>query len=185
MKKIQLLMVLAITSLIFTACQNEQTTVYDDMNTEQLLNEKVNLDDIVRESQIHSATQSSDFVIQDDRVLIGDQEIRLDYHEKYGVVRADEFPMDPNGIREPNLDTFLARTGMREQDIANYSIERELFSGVGYAQHRMRDGEVIEVAHRFENEPVYRFEGELRDGKRFRIIIIIVCSNGLIIVIIF
>jgi hypothetical protein len=40
------------------------------------------------------------------------------------------------------------------------------------------------TAHRFENESIYRFEGELKDGKRFSIIIIIICSNGLIIVII-
>jgi len=178
-------MALAITSLIFTACQNDQTTVYDDMNTEQLLNEEINFNDIIEESRIYTAEQSSDFVLQDDMVRVGEKEVRLDYHEKYGEVRADEFPMDSRGIREPSLDTFLARTGLREQEIANYSIERESFSGVGYAQHRMADGEVIEVPHRFENEPIYRFEGELKDGRRFSYIIIIICSNGLVIIIIF
>ena len=178
-------MALAITSLIFTACQNDQTTVYDDMNTEQLINEEINFSDIIQESRIYSAEKASDLVIENNRVRKGEEEIRLDYHEKYGVVRADEFPMDPNGIREPDLNTFLARTGMREQDIANYSIERDTFSGVGYAQHRMGDGEVIEVPHRFQNEPVARFQGELRDGRRFTFIIIYVCANGLVIIYVF
>ncbi|WP_340198822.1 hypothetical protein [Ascidiimonas sp. W6] len=184
MKKNKLLMALVIILLIFTACQNEETSVYDETNAEQLSKEEINFSDKVEESQIYSAVKNNDFVIEGNVVRRGEEEIRLDYHEKYGVVKADEFPMDREGLREPSLDTFLERTGLREQDIANYSIKEDKFSGIGFAQHRMQDGEVIDVPHRFENESVYRFEGEMRDGRRFSHIIIIICSNGLIIIII-
>lgn len=182
MKIFKILMVLAVASLMFTACQNEETNVYDDTNAEQLSNEEINSSDIVRESQFYGAAKAGDFVIEGNTVMRGEEEIRLDYHEKYGTVKADEFPMEEEGLRTPDLNTFLERTGMREQDIASYSIKEDRFSGVGLAQHRMEDGEVVEVAHRFENERVYRFEGEMRDGKRFSYIIIYFCSNGLIII---
>jgi hypothetical protein len=184
MKKIKFLMVLALTTLVFTACQKEDTNVYDQLGTEQLSNQEKSINDIVGNSNIENAAKAGDFVIEGNVARQENQEIKLDYHEKYGEVKADEFPMDPRGIQEPSLDFFLERSGINENEIADYSIKRDRFSGIGYAQHRMPDGEVIEVAHRFENESIYRFEGELKDGKRFSIIIIIICSNGLIIVII-
>ena len=180
MKRIKLLMALAMTALIFTACQNEGTTAYDEPNTDQ-----ISTSDIVKDSQVDNAAVEGDFVLEGDVVKVNDQEYQLDYHPKYGEVPANKYPMDPQGLTEPTLDTFLERSGINEEEIANFSIERDRFSGIGLAQHRMPDGNVIEVAHRFENEPIYRFQGELRDGTSFRIIIIIICSNGLIIIIIF
>lgn len=109
-------------------------------------------------------------------------DIRLDYHEKYGVIKAEEYPMEPKGT-PITFETFLEKTDIKKEDIASYRISEKRFTGIGLSEHRI-DGEVIQVAHEYRDEPVQVMEGKLHNGQSFYIIIIIICSNGTIIIII-
>ena len=110
------------------------------------------------------------------------EKLRLDYHEKYGVVKAHEYPMNPKGVQEePTLEDFLEKSDLKKEELLDYRIVKDEFSGVGLAEHRMEDGNVINVPHRFEREPVYKLEGKTIHGKKIIIIIIIRCANGMII----
>ncbi len=114
-----------------------------------------------------------------------EKEIRLDYHEKYGVIKAHEFPMNPKGVqREPTLEDFLEKADFKKEEIKDYKIQKESFSGIGLSEHRMEDGNVIRVPHRYEKESAYRLNAKLNNGKTAYVIIIIRCSNGMTIIII-
>ncbi|MCO7186608.1 hypothetical protein NH341_14395 [Tenacibaculum sp. XPcli2-G] len=154
MKTLKNLMFVSIFFMVFTSCQNEETVLLDETQTETL----------------------------DTKAAKSAEDLKLDYHEDYGVVRADEYPMNPNGLEKPTLDLFLERGNLKKEDLKSYRIVKDEFSGVGLAEHRMKDGNVIQVPHEYQRQPVYRFEAELNDGTKVRIIIIIICSNGLIII---
>ncbi|CAM1344531.1 hypothetical protein [Tenacibaculum amylolyticum] len=162
MKQLQKLMPFLIFSLMIISC-NQTTTDGVDVNSGL---EKTEVVTISKEGKT--------------------KDIRLDYHEKYGVVKANEFPMNPKGVQgEPTLEQFLEKSDIRKEEIANYRISKSSFSGIGLAEHRMDDGNVIQVPHRYDNQSVYRLDGELVTGERFVTIIIIVCSNGMVIILIF
>lgn len=155
MKTLKTLMLVSIFFMVFASCQNEETVLPNETQTEAA----------------------------DAKVAKSTDDLRLDYHEDYGVVRAYEYPMNPEGVAKPTLDLFLEKGNLKKEDLKSYRIVKDEFSGVGLAEHRMEDGNVIQVPHEYERQPVYRFEAELNDGTKVRIIIIIICSNGLIIII--
>ncbi|MGG6230671.1 hypothetical protein [Tenacibaculum sp. SDUM215027] len=155
MKTLKTLMFVSIFFMVFTSCQNEETLLPVETQTKAV----------------------------DAKAAKSIDDLRLDYHEDYGVVKADEYPMNPEGVKKPTLDLFLEKGNLKKEDLKSYRIVKDEFSGVGLAEHRMKDGNVIQVPHEYERQPVYRFEAELNDGTKVRIIIIIICSNGLIIII--
>lgn len=159
MKLLKKIMVTVVLSLLIVSC------------------EKSDVNDI----EAYDLSQETEMVVFSEKGET--KEIKLDYHEKYGVVKATEFPMNARGFHEPTLEAFLEKTNLKKEDLASYEITKNEFSGVGLAEHRMKDGNVIQVPHRFSNEPVYEFKAETKEGKRVHGVIIIVCSNGLIIII--
>jgi hypothetical protein len=158
MKKFTLTILMSFILLIFSSCEKEINSTIETQET-------ISQEDIIE-------TKRSE--IPDD--------IKLDYHEKYGVIRADEYPMERRGT-EITLETFLEKVNLKKDDFADYRITEKRFSGIGLAEHRI-NREVIQVHHEYKNQPVTVFEGVTHEGKRVTIIIIIVCSNGLIIIII-
>ncbi|WP_074408903.1 MULTISPECIES: hypothetical protein [Aquimarina] len=138
------------------------------------------------EKEVNTTIETQEAITQEDITGIKRSEIpddiKLDYHEKYGVIRADEYPMERRGT-EITLETFLEKANLKKDDFADYRITERQFSGIGLAEHRI-NREVIQVHHEYKNEPVTVFEGVTHEGKRVTIIIIIICSNGLVIVII-
>lgn len=112
--------------MVFASCQNEETVLPNETQTE---------------AADAKAAKSTD-------------DLRLDYHEDYGVVRADEYPMNPEGVAKPTLDLFLEKGNLKKEDLKSYRIVKDEFSGVGLAEHRMEDGNVIQVPHEYERQPV-------------------------------
>lgn len=157
MKALKLATMLGLFFLLFSACENENSHLKEEPRL---------------------ITETDNFI----KSTINPDEIRLDYHEKYGTIKADEYPMEPRGT-EITLETFLEKTDIKKEDIADYRITERRFSGIGLAEHRI-DGEVVQVYHKYDNQPVQVLEGTTHDGRRFIVIIIIICSNGLVIVII-
>ncbi|WGH76312.1 hypothetical protein P8625_03865 [Tenacibaculum tangerinum] len=108
--------------MVFKSCQNEEAVPQEETQTEVLDTE---------------AAKPTD-------------DLRLDYHEDYGVVRADEYPMNPEGVKEPTLDLFLEKGNLKKEDLKSYRIVKDEFSGIGLAEHRMKDGNVIQVPHEYQ-----------------------------------
>lgn len=112
------------------------------------------------------------------------QNIKLDYHPDYGVVTKYDMPVDSSGWDNSKLTTLF-----EGKDVVNYEVKEELFSGIALAEHKDSKGNIFYVWHEYKNEKVAHITADIRstDGQiyRWHIIIIIICSNGMIWIIIF
>ncbi|WP_299260328.1 hypothetical protein [uncultured Aquimarina sp.] len=86
--------------------------------------------------------------------------IVLDYHEDYGRILAKDYAVG----RKSSLEAFLKDLNITENDLKRHQIIEAKFTGTAYAEHLI-DGKIIQVWHKYENEPVFMFEGVLNDGR--------------------
>ncbi len=63
-------------------------------------------------------------------------DIKLDYHEKYGVIGTDEYSIKCRDT-EITLETFLEKANLKKDDFADYRITERQFSGIRLAEHRI------------------------------------------------
>ena len=159
MKILKLFMILGVFLIVCTSCEKENYTATET----DLVNKELNSQD--------TDLKSSGI----------DQEIRLDYHEEYGTIRAKDYPMRPLETKV-TLETFLKKANINREDLVEYEINEERFTGIGLAEHLIR-GEVVQVYHRYENEPIQSFKAITKDGETHYIVLVLVCSNGLTIVV--
>jgi hypothetical protein len=100
------------------------------------------------------------------------EEIKLDYHSEYGEINKMDFQVG----REPTLDAFLEYLNIPKSKLKDYSITEFNHSGIANAEHLI-DGKIVNVWHKYENEPAVLFEAELEDGSYIASLRINACGN--------
>lgn len=109
-------------------------------------------------------------------------DIKLDWHPDYGTVKKGDYPMDDSGWSDSKVDSlFPGKT------VLDYEVTHEKFTGIALTEHKNDRGETFHVWHEYEDEPIAMVRADVQEPTgevtRYWIIIIIICANGMIIII--
>lgn len=105
-------------------------------------------------------------------VPINVREIQVDQHDVYGEVDSRAYPVG-GGL---TAEAFMEDLGVTPDDLEEYHVLEGRFTGTAYAEHRI-NGEIVYVWHKYENEPIFLFEGRLNNGGRVSMSRISWCGN--------
>ncbi|WP_103070407.1 hypothetical protein [Aquimarina sediminis] len=146
--------------MVFSRSLEERSfNVPEDVVLRSNLSRELGMQEIIIPAGVYEVDRSN-FEHGEARVPFKGNEIVLDYHEDYGTINIKDYAVG----RGTSLGSFLKDLNITKNDLKKYQIVEAKFTGTAYAEHLI-NGKIIHVWHKYENEPVFMFEGVLNNGR--------------------